>query len=299
MVVVFPAPFGPRKPRISPRSTRKLTSSTAVTRPKCLVRCWTSITGDSALQFGAHRPGVGIAAVGPRPTARHLTSAADRPRRCNLQKPHGVAYQTSILDDAGRAGQVAVRGLHQLRWRSADHDDSFWRGDRRRAAVRAGETGMTTRPSGATCAVCVEHVEEGLHVAGMDCGDEIALLEQTARPPSRVRIAVGRPGRPARPGQLRPVAARRATTSCSAVAETGMRAWPESRHRRAPGSRTRQRRPAGSWRRERCCWPGFAAEPAHLRPAMARAAVRRRCGVRRRASRRAGHGPRFAAAAST
>ena len=37
---------------------------------------------------------------------------------------------------------------------------------------------MTTRPSGATCAVCVEHVEEGLHVAGMDCGDEIALLEQ-------------------------------------------------------------------------------------------------------------------------
>jgi hypothetical protein len=33
IVVVLPAPFGPRKPRISPRSTRKLTSSTAMTLP--------------------------------------------------------------------------------------------------------------------------------------------------------------------------------------------------------------------------------------------------------------------------
>src|SRR5947207_6812686 len=44
IVVVLPAPLGPRKPRISPRSTRKLTSSTAVKRPYRLVRCWTSIT---------------------------------------------------------------------------------------------------------------------------------------------------------------------------------------------------------------------------------------------------------------
>src|SRR5215813_394669 len=44
IVVVFPAPFGPRKPRISPGSTRKLTSSTAVTRPYRFVTCWTSIT---------------------------------------------------------------------------------------------------------------------------------------------------------------------------------------------------------------------------------------------------------------
>jgi hypothetical protein len=29
IVVVFPAPFGPRKPRISPSATRKLTESTA------------------------------------------------------------------------------------------------------------------------------------------------------------------------------------------------------------------------------------------------------------------------------
>src|SRR5262245_7152693 len=43
MVVVFPAPFGPRKPRISPFSTRKETPSTAVARPYLLVRLSTSI----------------------------------------------------------------------------------------------------------------------------------------------------------------------------------------------------------------------------------------------------------------
>src|SRR5438046_1879452 len=43
MVVVLPAPFGPRKPRISPFSTRKEMSSTAVNGPYRLVRCSTSI----------------------------------------------------------------------------------------------------------------------------------------------------------------------------------------------------------------------------------------------------------------
>ena len=43
MVVVLPAPFGPRKPRISPFSTRKLMPSTAVWRPYRLVSFSTSI----------------------------------------------------------------------------------------------------------------------------------------------------------------------------------------------------------------------------------------------------------------
>ena len=43
MVVVFPAPFGPRKPRISPFSTRKEIPSTAVARPYRLLRLSTSI----------------------------------------------------------------------------------------------------------------------------------------------------------------------------------------------------------------------------------------------------------------
>src|SRR3989304_6302774 len=43
MVVVLPAPFGPRKPRISPFSTRNEIPSTAVARPYLLVRPSTSI----------------------------------------------------------------------------------------------------------------------------------------------------------------------------------------------------------------------------------------------------------------
>src|SRR5260370_6276472 len=39
MTVVFPLPLGPRKPKISPFSTRKLTSLTAVKSPKRLIRC--------------------------------------------------------------------------------------------------------------------------------------------------------------------------------------------------------------------------------------------------------------------
>ena len=39
IVVVFPAPFGPRKPTISPRSTLKQTSLTAMNRPNALYKC--------------------------------------------------------------------------------------------------------------------------------------------------------------------------------------------------------------------------------------------------------------------
>src|SRR5215472_9103359 len=44
-MVLFPAPFGPRRPRISPAWIAKLTSCTAVTAPKRLVRLWASSTG--------------------------------------------------------------------------------------------------------------------------------------------------------------------------------------------------------------------------------------------------------------
>ena len=46
MVVVFPAPLGPRKPNSSPRSTSKLTSSTARDSPYTLTRSWTSMTAE-------------------------------------------------------------------------------------------------------------------------------------------------------------------------------------------------------------------------------------------------------------
>ena len=43
MVVDLPAPFGPRKPRISPRSTVNETSSTATFAPNALLRFSTLI----------------------------------------------------------------------------------------------------------------------------------------------------------------------------------------------------------------------------------------------------------------
>src|SRR5579884_3911394 len=47
MVVVLPAPFGPRNPRISPRLTRNEIWSTAVRLPYTFVRFCTSITACS------------------------------------------------------------------------------------------------------------------------------------------------------------------------------------------------------------------------------------------------------------
>src|SRR6201982_58329 len=45
MTVVFPLPLGPRKPKISPFWTRKLTSLTAVKLPKRRTRCAVEMEG--------------------------------------------------------------------------------------------------------------------------------------------------------------------------------------------------------------------------------------------------------------
>src|SRR5258708_10343803 len=46
-VVVLPAPLAPRKPKISPRATVKLTPSTAVTTPYRLTSCLASTAADA------------------------------------------------------------------------------------------------------------------------------------------------------------------------------------------------------------------------------------------------------------
>src|SRR5271167_35656 len=51
IVVVLPAPLGPKKPNISPGATAKLMPSTAVASPKRLVRRSTTTSGGSIL-FG-------------------------------------------------------------------------------------------------------------------------------------------------------------------------------------------------------------------------------------------------------
>jgi hypothetical protein len=46
IVVVFPDPFGPRKPVTTPRETSKLKVSTATCAPKRFVSRFATITGD-------------------------------------------------------------------------------------------------------------------------------------------------------------------------------------------------------------------------------------------------------------
>src|SRR5215210_9284172 len=64
MVVVLPAPFGPRNPKISPAAAVRLRPSTAVKSPYLFVRSWISII----LPAGYHRPrgrAEGIATFSP------------------------------------------------------------------------------------------------------------------------------------------------------------------------------------------------------------------------------------------
>src|SRR5215469_13701959 len=50
MVVDFPAPLGPRKPKNCPGATRRLTLSTATSSPKRRVRAWVEIVGASSIE---------------------------------------------------------------------------------------------------------------------------------------------------------------------------------------------------------------------------------------------------------
>src|SRR5438552_16356488 len=62
MVVVLPAPFGPRNAKISPARTSNETSLTAVTAPNDLTMCWTRMMGRSLTTLEHH----GLNGVRPR-----------------------------------------------------------------------------------------------------------------------------------------------------------------------------------------------------------------------------------------
>src|SRR5258708_707483 len=51
IVVDFPAPFGPRKPKNCPGATRRLTPSTAVKSPKRRVRPWVQMVGAGSMKL--------------------------------------------------------------------------------------------------------------------------------------------------------------------------------------------------------------------------------------------------------
>jgi hypothetical protein len=55
MVVLFPAPLGPKNPKISPFSTEKETSFTAIRSPNDLVRDFVSIEYNNLIHFGNYK----------------------------------------------------------------------------------------------------------------------------------------------------------------------------------------------------------------------------------------------------
>jgi hypothetical protein len=55
MVVLFPAPLGPKNPKISPFSTEKETSFTAIRSPNDLVRDFVSIEYNNLIPFGNYK----------------------------------------------------------------------------------------------------------------------------------------------------------------------------------------------------------------------------------------------------
>src|SRR5450759_5461637 len=61
IVVVLPAPLGPRKPKTSPRRTERLRWSTASVLPKLLVSSWVaSTTGGSSAEGDTGRSSIGV-----------------------------------------------------------------------------------------------------------------------------------------------------------------------------------------------------------------------------------------------
>src|SRR5262245_49394728 len=72
IVVVLPAPLGPRNPWISPSATSRLTPFTATKSPYFLTSSWTRIT--EAGSSSRRRPAAGPARVPPREVEREGTS---------------------------------------------------------------------------------------------------------------------------------------------------------------------------------------------------------------------------------
>ena len=104
IVVVFPHPFGPRNPKISPRSMVKLTPSTAVKSPKRQVRSRAAMTVSwlSGLRGGIRNV--------PCPVRARLRQEARR-------RPPRSSSPASRLDVCRRAGSQNLAGVS---WRSAN-----------------------------------------------------------------------------------------------------------------------------------------------------------------------------------
>src|SRR5580658_7645170 len=122
-VVVFPAPLEPRKPVTVPRSTSKLTASTASTWPNRLVRPRTSITAMISPFRSARRPGEPSCRPGRSLAVPSVPGAASRVvRRVGLPESSCVVAQGSPgapSEVAGGAGMWPPGRCHRLGGRVA------------------------------------------------------------------------------------------------------------------------------------------------------------------------------------
>ena len=114
IVVDLPAPLGPRNPRTSPRSTAKLTSSTAVTGPKRFASL-SSLTISCTTALRVPR----LEAVGPRsrvgPTARG-GPGLDGTSVTRLRIGDNAEHQAHFNEDRSQKGNRArPRPLEECR----------------------------------------------------------------------------------------------------------------------------------------------------------------------------------------
>ena len=150
--VVLPAPFGPRMPTISPRSTEKLTFLTACRPPKCLLRFATS--SKALIRPPAGRPAAGcraprgaattaecgawgLARAGPTPRAAapgRRDQAVGQEEQDQDQRA-AVDHQPPFAEIAQQLGQqhqqdgAADRAVDAGHAADVDHGDDGDRGD--------------------------------------------------------------------------------------------------------------------------------------------------------------------------
>src|SRR5579875_2113567 len=119
IVVVLPAPLGPRKPNTSPGATSKSTPFTASTSPKVFTRCSTTIAAAGVLPSLLARGDMLIDTIdGPGATPGDVRVAAwvtcawrpavssTSPRRCTSAPPAGASVG-QLGRRERRVGQIA------------------------------------------------------------------------------------------------------------------------------------------------------------------------------------------------
>src|SRR5258706_5410630 len=171
------------------------------------------------------RRGTGRDVQGPgRPDARaHVrrprTLGALRPGSGSPPEPHRV----------GRLPSAAVAAEHAARAHQARRPDGVLRARRpaHRRPVRAGARACgRAGPMTTTCTVCELHAESTFKIEGMDCREEVAVLERRFKNLAGLeRFSADLMGQRL---HVKYDAAKLSTaTIADAVADTGMRAWLE------------------------------------------------------------------------